>query len=200
MTQSLGGALGTPFLAVMAFAIVVCTLTVHAAAVRLMFSMARDNALPWSRSLARVGEGTRTPALPAVVVGGSAAGLLALNANHPQVIEALASVAVVWANLAYLFVTAPQLARRLRGGPSEPAGFDLGRWGTAVNVAAVAWGGLVVVNIGWPRAGVYGDGWVGRYGAAPATAAMLGAGVAYDRLVRRHRSGVLAEHRAGPSD
>jgi len=196
---ALGNALGAPFLAAMTCSIVVCTLTVHAAAVRLLFSMARDNALPFSRALARVEEGTRTPTLPALVVGVAAAGLLALNVNHPQVIEALASVAVVWANLAYLFVTAPQLVRRLRGDrPLADAGFGLGRWGLALNAAAVVWGVAVVVNIGWPRSAVYGDGRLGRYGAAPATAAMLAGGLLYDRLVRRHRAGVLDEHRAGP--
>jgi urea carboxylase system permease len=195
---ALGAALGSPFLVVMAFAIIVCTLTVHAAAVRLVFAMARDDALPFARALARVEDRTRTPALPALVIGLAAAGLLVLNADHPQVIEALASVAVVWANLAYLFVTAPQLARRLRGGRAEEGadGFGLGRWGLPVNFAAVVWGAMVVVNIGWPRPEVYGDGWLGRYGAAPATAAMLAAGVLYDRVFRRHPPGVLAEHRA----
>ena len=131
----LGQALGLPFLAAVALAIMVCTLTVHAAAVRLVFAMARDNHLPFARALARVNEGTRTPALPAVLVGLAAVGLLAFNADFPHVIEALASVAVVWANLAYLFVTVPLLHRRLVGGPGDgprrKAGFSLGRWGPA---------------------------------------------------------------------
>ena len=194
---ALGSALGTPFLAVMVCSIVVCTLTVHAAAVRLIFSMARDNALPFSHALARVEEGTRTPALPALVVGVAAAVLLALNANHPQVIAALASVAVVWANLAYLFVTTPQLWRRCRGAsPAATAGFALRRWGPVVNLSAVIWGMIVVVNIGWPRPEVYGEGLLGRYGAAPATAALIVGGLVYDRLVRRRRGGVLDDHRA----
>lgn len=203
VTSALGAVLGTPFLAVVAFSIFVCTLTVHAAGVRLLFAMARDNHLPFSRSLARVHEGSRTPTLPAVVIGAAAAALLAVNADFPQVIEVITSVAVVWANLAYLFVTAPLLARRLRGaGPTGddgrgPGGFRLGRWGLAVNAAAVAWGVLLVVNIGWPRPEIYGSGPLGRFGAAPATAAMLAAGWLYHLLTRRHRRpGVLDEHRA----
>ncbi|GAC1465596.1 MAG: amino acid permease [Isosphaeraceae bacterium] len=202
--DALGGALGLPFLVVMAFSIIVCSLTVHAAAVRLVFSMARDNNLPFSRTLARVHKGAQTPIMPALLVGGAAASLLMVNVNFPRVIEVMASVAVVWANLSYLFVTVPLLWRRLttareRSNP-EPkganAGFDLGRWGPAVNVAAVAWGGLVVVNIGWPRAEIYGEGWLARFGAAPATVAMLGSGWLYDRLIRQRRPGVLEEHRA----
>jgi hypothetical protein len=134
-----------------------------------------------------------------------AAGLLALNINHPRVIEALASIAVVWANLAYLFVTAPRLMRRFRGVGVPGAEQDederidgrFGPWWLAVNLAAVGWGVALVVNIGWPRPEVYGDGRLGRYGAAPATAAMLAAGFAAYRFVRRrHAPGVLDEHRA----
>lgn len=196
---ALGSALGAPFLAVMVCSIIVCTLTVHAAAVRLLFSMARDNALPFSRALACVSEGTRTPALPALVVGVAAAALLFLNVNHARVIEALASVAVVWANLAYLFVTIPQLLRRFRGEtPTTTEGFGLFGWGMAVNLSAVVWGVAVVVNIGWPRPEIYGDGLLGRYGAAPVTFAMIAVGLLYDRLIRRHRAGVLDEHRSRP--
>lgn len=190
---ALGPALGAPFLAVMAFSIIVCTLTVHAAAVRLIFAMARDNGLPFSHALARVDEGSRTPALPAVVVGLLAIGLLVVNLDHPQVIEALASVAVVWANLAYLFVTVPLLVQRIRERNDDGPALS---WGLLLNIAAVVWGVVVVVNIGWPRAEIYGNGWLGRYGAAPATVAMLLIGVAYSLTVRRKRCGILAEHRA----
>jgi urea carboxylase system permease len=198
---ALGQALGTPFLIAVAFSITVCTLTVHAAAVRLVFAMARDNHLPASTFLARVGA-SRSPVLPALLIGAGAAGLLLINADFPHVIEALASLAVVWANLAYLFVTVPLLLRRL-----SPAGwssgsargtFRLGRWGLPVNAAAVAWGLLLVINTGWPRPALYGDGWLGRTGALVPTAAVLAAGWLYDRLVRRHRPAViLADHRAG---
>jgi hypothetical protein len=138
-----------------------------------------------------------------VLIGAGAAGLLAVNVDFPHVIETLASVAVVWANLAYLFVTVPLLARRLspQGWSSGAARgtFSLGRWGPPVNVAAVAWGTALVVNTGWPRPEVYGDGWLGRSGALGPTAAMLAAGWLYDRLVRRRRAAcVIEEHRAGP--
>jgi hypothetical protein len=66
-----------------------------------------------------------------------------------------------------------------------------------VNIAAVAWGVLLVINTGWPRPEIFGDGWLGRTGAAVPTAAMIAVGLLYDRLVRRHRAvGVIAEHRA----
>lgn len=195
--NALGEALGTPFLIVMACSIMICTLTVHAAAVRLVFAMARDNVLPFAGALARIDETTRTPTMPAIVIGVAAAGLLALNVDFPNVIEVMASVAVVWANLAYLFVTVPLLLQRRFVIREVGRGhFSLRRFGTIVNLVAVAWGLLVVVNIAWPRVEIYGEGWLGRFGAAPITVAMLATGWLYDRLIRRFRGGVLAEHRA----
>ena len=194
--DALGGALGTPFLCAVAFAIIVCTLTVHAAAVRLVFAMARDNTLPFARALAHVTAGTRSPALPAVVVGLAAWALLIVNLDFPKVIEVITSLAVVWANLAYLFVTAPMLFARFARRPAAAGAFDLGRWGLPVNLAAVAWGSVVAVNVGWPRPEIYGASAPGRYAAAIATGAMLAAGWVYERVTRSRQPGVVEEHRA----
>ena len=47
----LGGPFGKAFLVCIVVAVTVCTLAVHAAAIRMMFAMARDNNLPFSRQL-----------------------------------------------------------------------------------------------------------------------------------------------------
>lgn len=197
--EVLGDGLGRLLLCDLAMAVTVCTLTVHAAAVRLMFAMARDNNLPFSEALANVPEASRTPVLPAVFLGVCAVLMLVVNLNFPNVIEVMASVSIVWANLAYLLVTGPQLARRLREPGScrrVPGRFSMGRWGLLVNALAVAWGVAVVVNLAWPRAEVYGDGTYRRFIAPIATIAMLSVGGVYYGTVRRHKTGVLEEHRA----
>lgn len=196
ITQVLGSALGRPLLCLLVVAVTVCTLTVHAAAVRLMFAMARDNNLPFSEGLARISETSRTPTLPAVFLGACALVMLVVNVNYPRVIEVMASVSIVWANLAYLLVTAPLLVRRLRSGARGSGPFSLGRWGLPINALAVAWGSFVIVNLGWPRAEVYGDGPLRQFSAPLMTAGMLLAGGSYYLLVRRHKTGVLETHRA----
>jgi urea carboxylase system permease len=198
---ALGSGWGRVLLWDVVLAVAVCTLTVHAAAVRLLFSMARDNSLPCSEALARLPESSRTPLLPAVLLGACAVAILLVNLDSPRVVEVMTSVAVAWANLAYLFVTVPLLFRRLRGrsragAPRAEGLFHLGRWGLPVNVLAVAWGVAVVVNVGWPRPEIYGTAWYHRYGAPLATAAMLAAGAGYYGLSRRGRAGVLEGHRA----
>lgn len=198
----LGSWLGTLFLIEVVFAIIVCDLAVHAGTVRLMFAMARDNSLPFARSLARVTGETRTPIAPAVVTGALAAAILLINVNAPRIVETLCAVSLVWANLAYLMVTFPLLLSRLRNrrtdGEATAADgrFSLGRFALPVNIAAVCWGAFVVVNMSWPREAIYGDDPVGRFAAVFSTLGLLGVGAAYYLLVGRNRRGVLPEHAA----
>jgi urea carboxylase system permease len=218
----LGPSLGVFLLVEVIFAIFVCALAVHAAAVRLMFAMARDNNLPMAPALAHVSARTRTPVVPAVLIGGFATAILIVNGNLPNLIEMLCSVAVVWANLAYLMVTVPLLFARLRPAAGRPsrvtnryrdvshdrlsnvsaarqAYFTLGRLGLPINVIAVIWGVFVVINIGWPRAERYGTGGWSRYGAPLATIALVAAGAAYFLLFQRTKRGILANHAADAS-
>ncbi|WP_165251594.1 amino acid permease [Paludisphaera soli] len=211
----LGPKVGTVFLIEVVFAVAVCALAVHAGTVRLIFAMARDNSLPFAESLARVTGETRTPIAPAIVTGLLASAILLVNVNAPRIIERLCSVALVWANLAYLMVTLPMLLGRLRDrrrrveddagleDEADEAGpiptrerFSLGRWGLPVNAAASAWGLFVIVNMGWPRPEIYGDDPVGRYTALLATLALTAVGATYYLAVGRLRAGVLPEHAA----
>ncbi|MGZ6881060.1 MAG: amino acid permease, partial [Mycobacteriaceae bacterium] len=61
-----------------------------------------------------------------------------------------------------LMVTTPLLLRRLRGWPAGDSAtpaqeklFSLGRWGIVVNLLAVLWGFVMVINLGWPRSAVF---------------------------------------------
>ena len=108
----LGEKLGVLLLVEVIFAICVCALAVHAAAVRLMFAMARDNNLPFAVALSHVSPRSRTPVVPSLVVGAGRGAILVANASLPNAIEMLCSIAIVWANLAYLMVTFPLLLSR----------------------------------------------------------------------------------------
>jgi urea carboxylase system permease len=186
--QTLGDTWGKLFLCDVILAITVCMLACHTGAVRLVFAMARDRVLPFSSGLARVSPAAHVPILPAVLAGALAVAILVLNVDFPNVVKVVTSVAILWANLAYLLVTAALLRRRWQGWPAEAAavrGFTLGRWGLPCNLLAVAWCCFTVVNVGWPRAEVYGDEWYHRYGAMLYTAALAVAGGGYFLIVRR---------------
>jgi hypothetical protein len=53
-----------------------------------------------------------------------------------------------------------------------------------------------VVNIGWPRTEVYGDGAWSRFAAPLATLALVLVGSVYFLLFQRGRTGILSEHAA----
>jgi len=179
--------------------VTVCSLAVHTAAIRLTFAMARDNALPFGEKLAQVNAETRTPIVPAVVIGVIAELILVLNIGQPKIFTVLTSIAVIMIYLAYLMVTMPMLRKRLAGQwpPADLASggyFTMGRWGMAVNVVAVLWGSGMAINLAWPREAVYGTPWYNTWGAFVYIAVILGVGLLWYALRGSRHIGILASH------
>jgi urea carboxylase system permease len=174
LTAVLGTFWGKVLLVDVAVAIFVCTLAIQTAGSRLVFSMARDGKLPASALLSSVHPTRGTPMWPSIAIGALAVGVLAINVGNAALFTTLCSVCIVMVYLAYLLVTVPQLLNRLRGdwdrvGQTMPAGlFSLGRWGLPVNILAVLYGAVMVVNLAWPRPEVYdpaGDNGILLYSA-----------------------------------
>jgi urea carboxylase system permease len=162
LLSRLGDTLGRVFLVDVVIAVSVCTLAIQTATTRMLFSMARDRVLPFSTALAKVNPRTGTPIRPAIVVGVLVSVLLLVNVGNPALFTTLASVCIMLLYIAYLMVTTPLLLRRLRGWPAGDSAtpaqeklFSLGRWGIVVNVLAVLWGLVMVINLGWPRSAVF---------------------------------------------
>ncbi|HEY5836475.1 amino acid permease [Streptomyces sp.] len=161
LTSRLGDGLGKVLLCDVALAVAVATLAIQTSATRMLFSMARDRALPFSPVLARVSPRTGQPPAPTLVVGALSAALLLLSFASPEAWLAIGTTCIVMLYLAYAMVTGPQLLRRFRA--PLPAGtdelgkplFSLGRWGIPVNVLALLYGLAMTVNLAWPRAAVY---------------------------------------------
>jgi amino acid transporter len=181
--------LGKTLLGLVAVAMFSATLAIQASASRVMFSMARDNRLPFGKALATVNKRTGTPVFTGIAVSVLAIGVLLLNIGQASVFAAIASVSVVIVYIAYLMVTLPALIHRLRGHKlsyGKPV-MDLGRWAVPVNLIAVVMGGLLVINIGWPREEVYdpaGGSWFLQYFAVIFIAAITVIGFIAHRVVR----------------
>ena len=181
--------LGKTLLALVAVAIFSATLAIQASASRVMFSMARDNRLPLGKFLSKVNKRTGTPVITGIAVSTLAILVLLVNIGQSSVFAAIASVSVVIVYLAYLMVTVPALVHRLRGTSLSygPPVMDLGKWGVPVNLIAVVMGGLLVVNIGWPRQEVYdpaGTSWFLQYFAVIFVALTLVVGYLAYRVVK----------------
>jgi len=202
----LGDTVGKVFLICVAIAITVCCLAVHTATIRMMFAMARDNNLPAGERLAKVNPKTKTPIVPAVLVGVLALLILVVNIKQPQIFTVITSIGIIMIYVAYLLVTVPMLVSRLRGqwpprGAREQGYFSLGKFGLPINVIAVAWGGFMSMNLAWPRKDVYNATepfhWYLQYGAILFVSVVFFGGLAYYWFVQRHKTGVLASHALG---
>jgi amino acid transporter len=199
----LGDTIGKIFLICVAIAVTVCCLAVHTATIRMAFAMARDNNLPAGERVATVHPKTKTPIVPAVISGALAILILVVNINQPQIFTVITSIGIIMIYIAYLLVTGPMLARRLRGewppkDAKERGFFTLGRWGLPINLIAVGWGVFMALNLIWPRKDVYNATepfhWYLQYGAMLFIGVVFFGGLAYYWFVQRHKTGVLASH------
>ena len=164
VTSRLGEIWGRVFLADVVLAAFVCTLAIQTATTRMIYSMSRDEVLPFSSHLRKVSAKGGATVQAALLVGVLAASLLLVNLGHAGVFTALTSTCIVLLYLAYLCVTGPMLYQRLKGWPKvlgeqldedgKPV-FSLGRWGLPINFLAVVYGLAMAINLAWPRQDVY---------------------------------------------
>jgi urea carboxylase system permease len=202
----LGGTFGDIVLIAIAIAVFGAGTAIMATGVRIIFAMARDGALPFSRTLAHVSTRHHTPVVPTILVTVVGLGLLGVNYGNPRIFGTIAAVVILLFYITYLFVMVPMLVARLRGRwPVEQRHgyFSLGRYGLASNLLAVIGCAAVVVDVAWPRAAIYGnDHWYLQYGAFVVVGLLLVTGVTYYWFKQRESSfGVVVdEHRPDESD
>jgi amino acid transporter len=159
LTFNLGfGTLGDLYLVMILVAVYVCTLAIQGATVRLMFSMGRDRRLPFGGLWGHVNPTFRTPANAAVAVGILGAIPLLLTGALASIYLAIAATGMIY--ISYFLCNLGVFAARRKGWPQKDAFFSLKGWGTIINLVALVWGGLMVINIGiWtsPIFGVFGN-------------------------------------------
>ncbi len=147
--DALGSFWGDVYLGVVFVAICVCTLAIQSATIRLMFSMGRDGRLPFGRVWGTVNPTFRTPMWAGIAVAVlSAIPLLALvNLTSAISIIVIGATGLIYTS--YFLNNIASLGARLRGWPHEKAPFSLGRWGILINVLALIYGGLMIINFLW---------------------------------------------------
>jgi hypothetical protein len=94
----------------------------------------------------------RTPANAAAAVGVLAA-IPFFVTDNPGL---LATGATGLIYLSYLMCNLGVLVARQRGWPHRGAWFNLGSWGTIINVIAIVYGGLMVINFGLWKNAIFG--------------------------------------------
>lgn len=157
-----GITVGEIYLFVILVSVFVCTLAIQGAATRMMFSMSRDRHLPGGSIWGGVNRTFKTPANAAIAVGILAAIPILVIGPGGGFSVSIAATGLIY--LSYLMTNIGVLAARLRGWPRKPAWFNLGRWGMPVNILALIYGGVMLLNIAvWQDPGLFGDfGGAGR--------------------------------------
>ncbi len=134
----------------------VCTLAIQGAATRMMFSMGRDRHLPLGRLWGSVNPTFKTPANAAVAVGVLAALPILLVGPIGGFTLSIAATGLIY--LSYFLCNVGVAMARTRGWPHKPAWFNLGRWGMLVNILALIYGGVMIINIAlWHDENLFGN-------------------------------------------
>jgi amino acid transporter len=146
---------GKLYLVVILIAVYVCTLAIQGATVRLMFSMGRDRRLPFGAAWGHVNRTFTTPANAAIAVGILAAIPLVVTGATASIYTAIAATGMIY--LSYFLCNTGVLIARTKGWPHQGAWFKLGSWGTIINILALLWGGLMIINIAlWTDPNLFG--------------------------------------------
>jgi urea carboxylase system permease len=156
LTFAFGGiTLGDLYLVVILIAVYVCTLAIQGATVRLMFSMGRDGRLPLGSTWGHVNRTFKTPANAAIAVGVLAAIPFFVTGAGAAIYIAIGATGMIY--IAYFMCNLGVLFARTRGWPHSGAWFSLGSWGTIINILALVWGGIMIVNIAlWTDPNLFG--------------------------------------------
>jgi urea carboxylase system permease len=151
-----GITVGEVYLFVILASVFVCTLAIQGAATRMMFSMSRDRHLPGGSLWGRVNGTFKTPANAAIAVGVLAAIPILVIGPLGGFSVSIAATGLIY--FSYLLTNIGVLNARFRGWPHKPAWFNLGRWGKPVNILAIVYGGLMLLNIAiWQDPNLFGN-------------------------------------------
>ncbi|MET9497928.1 amino acid permease [Streptomyces sp. NPDC006552] len=138
-----------------------CTISLQAAAGRLIYSYARDEMIIGHRLLRRFSPSRAVPQY-ALLVSAVVPALIAVGSLiSADALTKIVSFAILGIYTAFQMVVLAALRARLKGW--RPSGeYRLGRWGLLVNAGALAYGIFAIVNIAWPRTpeAAWFDNWI----------------------------------------
>ncbi len=159
------GDMGKVYLTVILVAVYVCTMAIQGATTRLMFSMGRDRRLPLGGTWAHVSHRFKTPANAAVAVGVLAA--IPFLATDSPLVLATGATALIY--LSYFLCNLGVFIARTKGWPHKSAWFSLKGWGTLINLAAILYGGAMLLNFSLWRSETFGAFGSATYNLADGT-------------------------------
>lgn len=126
------------FIVVVAFSMIALVIANQAAQARLMYSMGRDNMLPFSRHFRMVNLRTKTPMRALVVGGVVSVGFMVYGFLQTDSFTTLVGATSIAPYLVYLLIVGSYMRRRPTLA-AAPGAFNLGRWGVPLMIVGLVW-------------------------------------------------------------
>lgn len=160
LDASLGPVGAKIFLVIAVVAFLSCTLSLQAAASRMLYSFARDEMIPGHKWLAHVSPRTAVPTRALIVACVIPIIISVLVYFQASLLVQVTSFAVFGIYVAFQSVVLAALRQRIKGW--KPAGpFSLGMAGWIVNIVALAYGIFALILLAQPgTSGVFGADWI----------------------------------------
>jgi amino acid transporter len=134
----LPSALVKVFIVMVAFSMIALVIANQAAQARLMYSMGRDNMLPFSRHFRMVNARTKTP-MRALIVGGVVSVLfMVYGFLQTDSFTTLVGATSIAPYLVYLLIVGSYMRRRSTLA-AAPGAVNLGRWGVPLMIVGLVW-------------------------------------------------------------
>jgi amino acid transporter len=125
-------------------------MSLQAAASRLAYSYGRDNMIVGSSLLRKFSSTRHVPPYALLLSGVVPALIVAGSYFSTNAVVKIISFAALGIYIAFQMVVLAALRARLKGW--VPSGkYSLGSWGLPVNIAALVYGVLAMINMAWPR-------------------------------------------------
>ncbi len=145
----LGGTLTKVFLAFVIFSILGLVVALPMAQARIVYSLSRDNMLPFSRTLRKVHVQTRTPIIAILLSATLTVGFILWGYFGFDSFLVLVVASAAFPFVIYLFTLIAYWIRR-RQLAETPSSFQLGRWAVPVLIVGLIWDVIVLVCLMTP--------------------------------------------------
>jgi len=166
-----------------------CLISLEAATSRLLFSYGRDRMIFGSKQLSTLSERTRVPVKALLFAGIVPAFIAIAGLFLKRMVEAIVVSSATGIYVAFQMIVLAALIARAKGWKPRGA-FRLGIWAWPVNLAALTYGVLAIINMVWPRTPQ--DPWYSNYGTIVVWAAVFAIGLFYAALFRPYDHGDAA--------
>jgi amino acid transporter len=137
------------FVAFVVFSMFAILVVGSGAQARLVYSLARDNMLPFSRILRKVNARSQTPIIALLVLAVIDTGVMIYGYLQTSAFDTLVGATAIIPYIIYFLITLAYAIKR-RAADSIPGAFSLGRWAWPVIGFVLAYTALIMIVLSFP--------------------------------------------------